>query len=280
MKPVCKTCFRTEQRTCYKQCTETQWRTEQRCVTRPVTQCVMRECHFTVYKPCYETHCHQVAETHCKPVYETCYKNCHYTTTRQHCETCYKECVKHCHKPVCRSPLPQAVLPGRPQRLRDARPRVLQDGVPAGVRDALRECCQQVRRNVCETQMRNVCCTEWRCCVEQGCRNVVQVTCEPCCTMRTVARKVPVCCTETYVVRGKRRLVIDRGGECCYDPCICQCVRRRKLLPTIRLVRECDRCCTRQVTRYRTVCEQCPVTTYVRKCHVEQVRTPAARGSR
>src|SRR5438270_4624621 len=41
MKPVCKTCVRIEQRTCYNECQETAWRTEQMNVTRPVYRTVL-----------------------------------------------------------------------------------------------------------------------------------------------------------------------------------------------------------------------------------------------
>src|SRR5262249_6726209 len=68
MKPVCKTCYREEQKTCYKTVKET------------VNQ--------------------QVCETVCKPVHETCYKECHYTTYKQVQETCYKECHQTVCKPV------------------------------------------------------------------------------------------------------------------------------------------------------------------------------------
>jgi hypothetical protein len=96
--------------------------------------------------------------------------------------------------------------------------------------------------------------------------------------MKTVVRRIPETVCEHYVIPGRLRVRLDcgkKGDPCndpCANPCACECPskRRKKIVP-FRLEREPDRCATRLVTRYRTVCEQVPVTTMVRKCRVEKV---------
>src|SRR5260370_12682198 len=134
-----------------------------------------------------------------------------------------------------------------------------------------RECCTTTCRPVCETVMKNVCCTEWAGEKQTCYKNCVKYTCEACTTMRTVSRSVPEMVTENVCVRGKLHISLERGCHSAYDPCTCACVQKRNLLPSLHVCREPDQMCTRQVCKHRTVCEQVPCTTYVRKCHVEQV---------
>ena len=134
-----------------------------------------------------------------------------------------------------------------------------------------RECCTTTCRPVCETVMKNFCCTEWTNEQVTCYKNCVRYTCEPCTTMRTVTRKVPEMVTENVCVRGKLHISLERGCHSEFDPCCCACVQKRNLLPSLHVCREPDQMCTRQVCKYRTVCEQVPCTTYVRKCHIEQV---------
>src|SRR5207237_164028 len=71
---------------------------------------------------------------------------------------------------------------------------------------------------------------------------------------KTVTRCIPEKCCET----------------CCFDPCTC-CTTTKKGRLHLTWCQEADQIKTRQVTHYRTVCEQVPCTTYVRETHVEKV---------
>src|SRR5439155_11581231 len=75
---------------------------------------------------------------------------------------------------------------------------------------------------------------------------------------------------ETYCVPGRTRRKLVRDYTCCFDPCTCQTVSKPNGWKWVTC-KEADQTRTRQVTRHRTVVEQVPCTTYVRKTCVEKV---------
>jgi hypothetical protein len=230
-------------------------------LTTPVTQLEwcgenpMQKGGEAVFKPVNETHsktCHCMC---CKPVQEICFKECRYTVNKPICETSVqKDCPQQVSKTVyetlfkeCCTPVCRLVCETR-----------------------YRDVCTTTCRPVCETVMRTVCYTDWKN-VTQTCMKPVQRTvCQKVTTMRTVTKKVPYTVCETYTVRGGQPCIKQPLFRTCFDPCVNQ-----KDCKSANFA-DCQTNCheevrTRQVTKYRTVCEQVPCTTTVRKTVYEQV---------
>src|SRR5205807_2568951 len=121
-----------------------------------------------------------------------------------------------------------------------------------------------------------------------------------CTTMKTVNRCVAEKVCEQYTVPGRCKWQWCRGnngcgnncnsgcggcGDACGSNCNSGCGNNcnsgcgdscnnccsRRSFGSLQRVQTPDQCCTRMVTKYHTVCEQVPCTTYVRESHVEKV---------
>ena len=244
MKPVTKTTYSCEQQTHYKTVNETAYKQVQETVCKPVCETVMKECRTTVNKQVCETVYRECPVTVCKTICEPhCRKECFFVC-KPICETQYKECTRTVCKPICET--------------------VIKDVCKTVCVPVTETCYKNVQRTVCK----DVC--------ETVIKDVCKTVCEPCTTTKCVTNHVPETVCETVYVPGRLTWESTPIYKCEFDPCTCTTVQKQVGCRK-HLVHSGPHTEQRQVTRNRTVTEQVPVTTYVKKTVVEKVPTQVTR---
>jgi hypothetical protein len=189
----------------------------------------------------------------CKRVPKTCEKDCHYTV----CCPVYEQ---HCHV-ACHQVQKQLA------------------------EQHVKECCHTVCRPVTETCHKTVCCQVQKCIAEQHMRECCHTVCREVCETRQkdcvkkvrravtvnkcVVKKCGEWVEEQYTKPGRCTTKWVETCECCFDPCTCKQVCRRKRCPVPCV--EPPQVCTRKVWREKCVTELVPCVTYVEDCVIEKV---------
>ena len=242
----------------------TEYRTVQETVCRPCVETVMKEVPYTVCKPVYEARMEKRCETVCRPVTETCYRDCTYTVCRKVQETCYKDCTYTVCRPRLRNALQDRALPDVQDGLRDALPRVCEMVCRPVTETRCRTVCKTICRPVTETVMRSVCRTSYRDCTE----TVMQTR---------IAHRLRdgLHDEDGHPRRCRRRAARPTRAGAAEAECACRSTSRLRsvhLPDGAEAVRQHDLLArgpcetrTRQVCTYRTVCEQVPCETMVKR---------------
>ena len=249
----------------------------------PATQTCYKECQYTVCKPCYKTLQGGLRDGLQAVLRDLLQGVPLHRLQEGAASAATRSAATPSASRCCETALPQGLLPpGLQAGLRAALQGVLLHRLQAGLRDLLQG--RLLHRSASRSA---------RCMLQGRLRDLLQglqrdllqgpackTVCKPVTTCKTVTKKCGEC-VHRAVLRARQDQ--DQSGsktcdECCFDPCTC-CKTAASPASGQRACCKCpDQICCRKVWKNRTVCEQVPCTTTVKRdASARRCPTPSAR---